>query len=1023
MNRSGNYYCARAGRTCLGNYVLRLKARSSARFAIAIAIVVSVATRARAEDVSQPAMLQMFEAKWSTIEDRMPDIFQSGYGQMWLPPPQRADSGGLSVGYDVFNRFDLGQARNETLYGTESSLKASVTDGHRAGVSMYTDFIANHNGYGTQSSTTFVAQGGYPGFAMSVPGDQFGDFHDPAITYQQDEKNGSLFGLIDIAQEKNNQFIRQPTTVGNPDNIPAGTLYSKPDPNNARFYPDQALGGITLNDPNTVGSFTRYFFNNGAPLAGDPVKENAVGLLMRNMQWMIQTIGVDGFRMDAARHFPSSVMNYFDDAVYHTSQRTNLDGTIKPVFMFSEIADGSPATVMPYYRRDLPNRLAITPSDTTVHGNRDVLDFPLFYAMASNLTSNGAVNNWHSIQNASVDLADDGLHNGSAGVTFVDSHDNQSSGFPALTNVAYAYSLMLPGNSIVYLNAKQFGDNRAFPRDQGGAADPVSNNALGGSYWGDAVTKLVSIRNSYGRGDFHERWIDDAFNPNGFSNVYVYERSKSAVVALNSRNDSFVETRNGVQTDFAPGTILVELTGNAADPSVDPSAVIPDTIKVDGSGKVNLSIPSNNNGQDKGYLIYGVGSPQGTLSLSNRGTNQVLAGAAPSISNTARLSAMYVVTSNSFTAQLNTTPVSLQDPDHPGQFVRDVHADGDTAMIKIDDGVNINGVPGIDNTTPGNVGYGFENFVTVRTPGFIWNGAADVGTGSGTYAQTIDTTQLSEGRHYITVRAFRHRDSATGGDGGPSVFTDFRQTIYVDRLPPVSAMLSFNPFASLPSNPNNRDMIVNSVDGTASSMNIFMDLPASLTQADILQRVQQGLNQSGYYDQNQFCLGFNGLATGNHVATIVTFEPTGNFSIQRVPGQFTATNIGGGFGDMNSDKIFSVSDIRCAGTTCNNGSVEDILYSQNTKFKAAFDVNADGLGDNRDLFALGGYLLAGGAGQDVLDSYTALLLHRADVNGDGLSDAADINAVYSHFGPASWTYDMNVDATVNVLDVSTMLAQ
>ena len=63
----------------------------------------------------------------------------------------------------------------------------------------------------------------------------------------------------------------------------------------------------------------------------------------------------------------------------------------------------------------------------------------------------------------------------------------------------------------------------------------MSNDALGGSYWGDAVTKLVDIRNTYGRGDFHERWIDDAFNPNGFSNVYIYERSKSAIVGLNSR--------------------------------------------------------------------------------------------------------------------------------------------------------------------------------------------------------------------------------------------------------------------------------------------------------------------------------------------------------------------------------------------------------------------------------------------------------------------------------------------------------
>ena len=77
----------------------------------------------------------------------------------------------------------------------------------------------------------------------------------------------------------------------------------------------------------------------------------------------------------------------------------------------------------------------------------------------------------------------------------------------------------------------------------------MSNDALGG-YYGDAVTKLVQIRNSYGRGNFHERWLDDAFNPSGFSNVYVYERSKSAIVALNSRNDAFVEVRNGVQTDL-----------------------------------------------------------------------------------------------------------------------------------------------------------------------------------------------------------------------------------------------------------------------------------------------------------------------------------------------------------------------------------------------------------------------------------------------------------------------------------------
>ena len=70
---------------------------------------------ASAEDVSAPAMLQIFEARWHTVDNRMADIFKTGYGGLWLPPPARADTGGFSAGYDVFDRFDLGSPRDETL--------------------------------------------------------------------------------------------------------------------------------------------------------------------------------------------------------------------------------------------------------------------------------------------------------------------------------------------------------------------------------------------------------------------------------------------------------------------------------------------------------------------------------------------------------------------------------------------------------------------------------------------------------------------------------------------------------------------------------------------------------------------------------------------------------------------------------------------------------------------------------------------------------------------------------------------
>ena len=646
-------------------------------------------------------------------------------------------------------------------------------------------------------------------------------------------------------------------------------------------------------------------------------------------------------------------------------------------------------------------------------GNRDALDFPLFFALRGNLTGNGLANNWHGIRNASQDFQDDGLQNGSQGVSFVDSHDNLAGGFPFLKNVAYAYTLMRPGNALVYLNAKEFGDGREFPNDG-------KDDALGGFY-GETITTLVDIRNTHGRGNFHERWIDDAFNPNGFSNVYIYERSKSAIVGLNSRNDSFVETRSGVQTNFDAGTILVELTGNAADPTVDPNGDIPDTIKVNGSGQVDVSIPSNA-GHGRGYVIYGVATPQGSLNLTN--VASTLSGATPGAENngTARLGDMEVIHADSFAVELSTTPVSLIDPDTQLP-VRDFHADGDTALLRIDEGMDLNSVAGIDNPTPDNDAHGFEDFTDTRTPGYIYdpNSGTNVGSGSGSYSQTVDATQLSEGRHYLTVRAFRHRDAGTGGDGGPAVFTDFKQAVYIDRLPPEAAVVSFEPFQTDPNMAANRDLIVESVDKTADNMHIFLDLPAGLSDAQVISLALGGQQDAGQYDVDSWIYGFFGVTTGNHVATVVTFEPTfdgtNGINVQRFAGLFTDTGVGAGFGDMDADNLFETSDIEGLA----NDSFEDVLYGQNADFNAAADLDGDGDVDNHDLFALGSALVDGGASQAVLDAYDDVLLRRGDVNEDGMTNAADVAALHAAFGGSSWREDLNADGSVDIADVQTLI--
>jgi alpha-amylase len=976
---------------------------------------------ASAEDVSAPATLQIFEAKWNTINNRMVDIFETGYGRLWLPPPSRADSGDGSVGYDVYDRFDLGRPRKETLYGTELGLKTLVRTAHASSVDVYTDQIFNHAGFSdlgtvdtkgtatTADDVLFAQAGGYPGLAITLPGDIDGDFHG---AFEGGDLNGRLAGLVDIAQEKSHMFIRHPVQAGNPSNIPAGTasafgrIANVPTASNARFYPDQTLDGVQLDVDPGPGEFliTRHNFNTTNPLSGDAVLETAEQMTLRHALWMIQEIGVDGFRIDAAKHFPTNTLTLLDQTVFRASSRLNHDGTYKPIFSFSEILDGNKGFVQNFIRHDLANPVAIDPGDFTVRGNRDALDFPLFFALRNNLTDNGFANNWHGIRNASQDTQD-GLNNGSQGVSFVDSHDHLPGGFPVMKNVAYAYTLMRPGNAVVYFNAKEFGEGRDFPNDG-------KDDALGG-FHGDRVARLVEIRNTHGRGNFHERWIDDAFNPNGFSNIYIYERENSAIVGLNSRNDTFVETRSGVQTGFAPGTILVELTGNADDPLVDPGNQIPKTIKVNGSGQVTISIPGNdtNNPNDvaqgRGYVVYGLPTPQGTLSFSN--VASTLQGTTPNAVNngTARQSNISVIRANTFQVQLNTTPVSVFDPDSQ-TMVRDFSADGDTALLRINDGMDLNNLPGIDNPTPGSVAYGFEDFTDTRIPGYSNNGI-------GTYSQTIDTTELSEGRHYVTVRAFRQRSS------GPAVFTDFKQAIYVDRLAPEVAIQSFEPYESSPNVLQNRDLIVKSLDGTAENMHLFLDLPASLTDAQVLQMAINGQNDAASYDIDSYVYGFNNVATGNHVATVVTFEPTYDgthgYSVRRFPGLFTQTGVGAGFGDMNSNGAVTSTDL--AGMS--NGSFEAVLYSQNTQFKAAGDLDGNGLINNLDLFALGPHLVSSGASATALNIYNGVLTRRGDINQDSTTNVTDVSALYSAFGGSAWRPDLNVDGVIDVDDVQTLI--
>jgi hypothetical protein len=83
-----------------------------------------------------------------------------------------------------------------------------------------------------------------------------------------------------------------------------------------------------------------------------------------------------------------------------------------------------------------------------------------------------------------------------------------------------------------------------------------------------------------------------------------------------------------------------------------------------------------------------------------------------------------------------------------------VHADGDAAYLRIDGGLNLNGNGGVDFITQGDTRYGSKTLRRRIHP------AISPSPATAPMFQSINAAALSEGYHYLTARAYRHKSMA-----------------------------------------------------------------------------------------------------------------------------------------------------------------------------------------------------------------------------------------------------------------------
>jgi len=89
-------------------------------------------------------------AWWDFVATKLPELEKAGFTALWLPPASKgANIGGMSMGYDVYDYYDLGKYEQKgslkTWFGSEEELRSLIKAAHGRKLKVYADLILNHN--------------------------------------------------------------------------------------------------------------------------------------------------------------------------------------------------------------------------------------------------------------------------------------------------------------------------------------------------------------------------------------------------------------------------------------------------------------------------------------------------------------------------------------------------------------------------------------------------------------------------------------------------------------------------------------------------------------------------------------------------------------------------------------------------------------------------------------------------------------------------------------------------------------
>jgi alpha-amylase len=452
-------------------------------------VLVAAADAAPAAGTTRDVIANLFEWNWNSIAGECTNVLgPDGYGGVQVAPPEESIS--LPANNPSHPWWEVYQPVSYQIasrMGNRAQFGAMVTACHNAGIKVYADAVLNHM-TGHSSGT------GYAGTAFN---DQF--------TYP------NLYST--------NDFHHFPANCPNADDQ-VTNYNSQADVQECELV---SLADLFTESDNVRGKLAGYLND-------------------------LESLGVDGFRLDAAKHMNDSDIAAIESKLSH------------PAFIYQEVMPGG----------------AVNPN--MYEGTGSVLEFT--YGQKLKAQFQGSIANLQTFGQTW------GFEPPGSSVTFVDNHDTDRNGSTLSYKDGATYTLATVfhlawgyGTPQVYASFT-FGNNDQSPPADGNGF--VTDTNCGNGAWActdrtPAIVGMVGWHNAVA-GSAVANWWSDGSNAIGFS------RGSAGFVAINNEGSALTRT---FATGLPAGTYCDVIHGSALGGTcTGPS------VTVDGSGNASITVPA-----------------------------------------------------------------------------------------------------------------------------------------------------------------------------------------------------------------------------------------------------------------------------------------------------------------------------------------------------------------------------------------------------------------------------------------------